>query len=132
MSIEKAERINLRDMHKYKELKLWQKSIDLVTQVYLLTRSFPQGEKFGLVSQINRSAVSIPSNIAEGAGRNSDKEFIQFLSIAHASSYELETQLIISKNLNYLTIEELNQLSEQIEEVQKMNYSIQLKFKQKG
>jgi four helix bundle protein len=118
-------------MHKYKELKLWQKSIDLVTQVYLLTRSFPQGEKFGLVSQINRSAVSIPSNIAEGAGRNSDKEFIQFLSIAQASSYELETQLIISKNLNYLTIEELNHLSEQIEEVQKMNYSIQLKFKQK-
>jgi four helix bundle protein len=131
LSIEKAERINLRDMHKYKELKLWQKSIDLVTSVYLLTRSFPQEEKFGLVSQINRSAVSIPSNIAEGAGRNSDKEFIQFLSIAQASSYELETQLIISKNLNYLTIEELNHLSEQIEEVQKMNYSIQLKFKQK-
>ena len=87
-------------MHKYKELKLWQKSIGLVTSVYLLTRSFPQFENFGLVSQINRSAVSIPSNIAEGAGRNSDKEFIHFLSIAQASSYELETQLIISKNLN--------------------------------
>lgn len=118
-------------MHKYKELKLWQKSIDLVTSVYLLTRSFPQGEKFGLVSQINRSAVSIPSTIAEGAGRNSDKEFIQFLSIAHASSYELETQLIISRNLNYLSVEELNHLIKQIEEVQKMNYSIQSKFKQK-
>ncbi len=118
-------------MHKYKDLKLWQKSIDLVTSVYLLTRSFPNDEKFGLVSQINRSAVSIPSNIAEGAGRNSDKEFIQFLSIAQASSYELETQLIISKNLNYISIEELKYLSEQIEEVQKMNYSIQLKFGQK-
>jgi len=118
-------------MHKYKDLKLWQKSIDLVTSVYLLTRSFPNDEKFGLVSQINRSAVSIPSNIAEGAGRNSDKEFIQFLSIAQASSYELETQLIISKNLNYISIEELKYLSEQIEEVQKMNYSIQLKFRQK-
>jgi four helix bundle protein len=119
-------------MHKYKELKLWQKSIVLVTSVYLVTRSFPQFENFGLVSQINRSAVSIPSNIAEGAGRNSDKEFIHFLSIAQASSYELETQLIISKNLNYLSLEELNHLSELIEEVQKMNYSIQLKFKQKG
>lgn len=118
-------------MHKYKELKLWQKSIDLVTSVYLLTHSFPNVEKFGLVSQINRSAVSIPSNIAEGAGRNSDKEFVQFLSIAQASSYELETQLIISKNLNYLSLEELNHLLEQIEEVQKMNYSIQSKFKQK-
>jgi len=118
-------------MHKYKELKLWQKSIDLVTSVYLSTRTFPQDEKFGLVVQINRSAVSIPSNIAEGAGRNSDKEFMQFLSIAHASSYELETQLIISKNLNYLTLEELNHISEQIEEIQKMNYSMQTKLKQK-
>lgn len=73
-------------MHKYKELKLWQKSIELVTSVYLKTHAFPKDEKFGLVSQINRFAVSIPSNIAEGAGRNSDKEFIQFLSIAQASS----------------------------------------------
>lgn len=118
-------------MHKYKELKLWQKSIDLVTRIYLTTKSFPETEKFGLISQINRSAVSIPSNIAEGAGRNSDKEFLQFLSIAHASSFELETQLIISKNLNYLSVEELELLIIQIEEVQKMNYSIQSKFKQK-
>lgn len=118
-------------MHKYKELKLWQKSIDLVTRIYLTTKSFPETEKFGLISQINRSAVSSPSNIAEGAGRNSDKEFLQFLSIAHASSFELETQLIISKNLNYLSVEELELLIIQIEEVQKMNYSIQSKFKQK-
>lgn len=118
-------------MHKYKELKLWQKSIDLVTRIYLTTKSFPETEKFGLISQINRAAVSIPSNIAEGAGRNSDKEFLQFLSIAHASSFELETQLIISKNLNYLSVEELELLIIQIEEVQKMNYSIQSKFKQK-
>ena len=86
-------------MHQYKELKLWQKSIDMVTRIYALTRDFPQNEKFGLVSQINRSAVSIPSNIAEGAGRNSDKEFVYFLAIAHGSSFELETQLIISRNL---------------------------------
>ena len=103
----------------------------MVTNIYLSTCSFPDSEKFGLISQINRAAVSIPSNIAEGAGRNSDKEFIQFLSIAQASSFELETQLIISKNLNYLSVEDLDQLTIQIEEVQKMNYSIQSKFKQK-
>jgi four helix bundle protein len=119
-------------MHKYKELKLWQKSIDLVTSIYLSTRSFPSVEKFGLVSQINRAAVSIPSNIAEGAGRNSDKEFLHFLSIAQASSYELETQLIISKNLNYLSVGVLDQLTIQIEKIQKMNYSIQSKFKKKA
>lgn len=86
-------------MHQYKELKLWQKSIDLVTRIYSLTREFPPAEKFGLVSQINRSAISIPSNIAEGAVRNSDRKFVQFLTISHASSFELETQLIISKKL---------------------------------
>jgi len=118
-------------MHKYKELKLWHKSMDLVTSVYFVTRTFPDFEKFGLVAQINRSAVSIPSNIAEGAGRNSDKEFLQFLSIAHASSYELETQLLISKNLNYLKPDELNHITEQISEVQRMNYSVQQKLKQK-
>ncbi|HEY1010321.1 MAG: four helix bundle protein [Daejeonella sp.] len=118
-------------MHKYKELKLWQKSIDLVTRVYALTRNFPQLEKFGLVSQINRSAVSIPSNIAEGAGRNSDKEFVQFLAFAHASSYELETQLIISNKLEYISSEDLVDLTDQLTELQKMNFAIQLKLKQK-
>jgi len=118
-------------MHKYKELKLWQKSIDLVTTVYNLTRNFPPVEKFGLVSQLNRSAVSIPSNIAEGAGRNSDKEFIQFLAFAQGSSYELETQLIISKNLEYITIEDLTSLTDQIVELQKMNFVLQSKMKPK-
>jgi len=118
-------------MHQYKELKLWQKSIDLVTMIYSLTREFPAGEKFGLVSQINRSAVSIPSNIAEGAGRNSNKEFVQFLAIAHASSFELETQLIISNNLKYLSTECLAELSDRIIELQKMNYAIQSKLRLK-
>ena len=115
-------------MHQYKELKLWQKAIDLVTSIYSLTREFPTAEKFGLVSQINRSAVSIPSNIAEGAGRNSNKEFVQFLAVAHASSFELETQLIISKNLSYLSIETLNDLTDRIIELQKMNFAIQSKL----
>jgi len=116
-------------MHKYKELIIWKKAINLVTEIYVFTGAFPDKERFNLISQINRAAVSIPSNIAEGAGRNSDKEFVQFLSIAHASSYELETQLIVSNNLGYLKQEDLNKLLESIEELQKMNFSLQQKLK---
>jgi four helix bundle protein len=116
-------------MHKYKELKIWQKAIELVTEVYNLTTNFPDKERFGLVNQINRASVAIPSNIAEGAGRNSDKEFLHFLSIAHASSYEAETQLIIAKNLNYITMDELDVLINRINEWQKMSYSFQSKLK---
>ncbi len=90
-------------MHNYKKLEVWQESVNLVTEVYLLTNSFPDKEKFSLISQINRSAVSIPSNIAEGAGRLSKKEFIQFLGYAIASSYELETQLLIAFNLKFIS-----------------------------
>jgi len=116
-------------MHKYKELIIWKKAINLVTEIYVVTSAFPDKERFNLISQINRAAVSIPSNIAEGAGRNSDKEFVQFLSIAHASSYELETQLIVSNNLGYLKQENLNKILESIEELQKMNFSLQQKLK---
>ncbi|MGE8377973.1 four helix bundle protein [Sphingobacterium sp. GVS05A] len=115
-------------MHNYKELILWQKSITLVSDVYKATATFPDRERFNLISQINRAAVSIPSNIAEGAGRNSDKEFVQFLAIAHASTYEVETQLIISKNLGYLSEEDLEGLLEKLEELQKMNYIFQQKL----
>lgn len=116
-------------MHQYKNLTLWTKSITLVTKVYKLTASFPDKERFNLINQINRAAVSVPSNIAEGAGRNSDKEFKQFLAIAHASSFELETQLIISYNLGYLLQSVLDELLKEINEVQKMNYSLQMKLK---
>src|SRR4051794_27864423 len=109
-------------MHKYKELKIWQRAMELVTDIYKVTARFPDKERFGLISQINRASVSIPSNIAEGAGRNSTKEFLRFLSIAHASSYETETQLIISRNLNYLSINELDVLTEKLNEWQKMSY----------
>jgi four helix bundle protein len=116
-------------MHKYKELIIWKKAIDLVTEIYLVTGSFPDKERFNLISQINRATVSIPSNIAEGAGRNSDKEFVQFLAISHASSYELETQLIVSRNLGYIQQEDLNKLLESIEQLQKMNFALQQKLK---
>jgi four helix bundle protein len=80
--------------HNYRELKVWQKAIDLVIKVYKLTNQFPTTEKYGLVSQINRAVVSIPSNIAEGCSRISNKDFQHFLSMALGSAFELETQLI--------------------------------------
>ncbi len=84
-------------MHNLKELKIWNKAIDLTVDVYKATASFPSEERYGLTSQARRSAVSIPSNIAEGAGRNSNKEFSNFLGIANGSSYELQTQLVIKQ-----------------------------------
>jgi four helix bundle protein len=118
-------------MNNFKELKVWQKSVDLATKVYLTTKLFPSEEKFGLVSQMNRSVVSIPSNIAEGAGRGSKKEFSNYLSIATGSSYELETQLIIAKNLNYINTQNINELSAILSEIQRMLYSLQKKLKTK-
>ena len=103
--------------------------MELVTDIYKTTSIFPDKERFGLISQINRAAVSIPSNIAGGAGRNSDKDFLRFLSMSHASSYETETQLIISYNLNYLSEEELEVLTDKINEWQKMSYSFQSRLK---
>src|SRR5665213_892921 len=116
-------------MHNYKQLKIWNKSIDLVVDVYEATAEYPKEEKYGLISQMRRSAVSIPSNIAEGAGRNSDKEFRQFLAVSHGSSYELETQVIVSERLELLTKEVSDDLCEKINEVQKMNYHLQAKLK---
>ena len=116
-------------MHNYKQLKVWNKSIDLVVDIYKATAEFPKEEKFGLISQMRRSAVSIPSNIAEGAGRNSDKEFRHFLAVSHGSSYELETQVIVSERLKLLTKGVSDDLCEKINEVQKMNYHLQAKIK---
>lgn len=102
----------------YKELIVWQKSIQLVKAVYVVSESFPKSELYGLTSQMRRAAVSIPSNIAEGYKRKGRLEFLQFLSIAEASAAELETQIIIAKDL-YLKIE--YKITEQLlEEVQKI------------
>ena len=115
-------------MNNYRELKVWQKSMDLVEKVYEIVSSFPKEEKYGLISQIQRSAVSIPSNIAEGAGRNSNKEFRNFLGIANGSSNELVTQLIISMKVNYVKENELDAIFSLITEIQKMNFSLIKKF----
>ena len=107
-------------MNKFKELKVWQEAIELAAEIYKITEQFPSKETYGLVSQINRSAVSIASNIAEGAGRNSNKEFNQFLGIALGSLYELETQLIIGNRIGYLTSETNEQLLIRITTISKM------------
>jgi len=86
----------------HKELDVWKESIEFVVEIYKITGTFPKEELYGLISQIRRSSISIPSNIAEGSARNSDKEFIQFLYISLGSMAELETQIIISKELNYI------------------------------
>lgn len=86
-------------MHKFKELQVWQNSVNLATEIYQLTNSYPGNEIYGLTSQLRRCSISISSNIAEGAGRYGKKEFQHFLNIAYGSLFELETQLIISKNL---------------------------------
>lgn len=86
----------------HKDLEVWKKSIEFVTEIYKITESFPEKEKFEITLQLRRSAISIPSNIAEGAARASDKEFKQFLYVALGSLSELETQLIISINIEYL------------------------------
>jgi len=88
-------------MH-YKELEVWKEAMDLVKQVYTLTNYYPKDEKFGIVSQIRRSAVSIPSNIAEGSVKHSDKETLRFLDIALGSLAELDTQMIISNDIGYI------------------------------
>jgi four helix bundle protein len=104
----------------YKELIVWSESMELVKEIFLLTNSFPKSEIYGLISQMRRAAVAIPSNIAEGFGRRSLKASIQFYSIAYASGLELETQLIISKNLNMGTEESFKISESLLLEVSKM------------
>ncbi|MBR1498629.1 MAG: four helix bundle protein [Bacteroidaceae bacterium] len=107
-------------MKSHKDLIVWQKSMDHVAAIYVATKAFPKEELFGIVSQMRRAAVSIPSNIAEGYGRLYDRETVKFLSNALGSASELETQLIISKDLGYLLIEEFQKLISQIEEIIRM------------
>jgi len=111
-------------MTSHKDLKVWQKGIELVKSIYEITQLFPSNEQFGLVSQMRRAAVSIPSNIAEGCGRNSDKELIHFLYIALGSASELETQIIISQELSLLQPEKSEQMQSLIFEIIKMISSL--------
>ena len=112
-------------MHNFKELKVWQASMEISKAVFVVTRLFPSDERFTLIAQMMRSAISIPSNIAEGCGRKSNKEFYQYLNISLGSSFELETQLILAKEFNYITEASFTPLQSQLIEVQRMVTGLQ-------
>jgi four helix bundle protein len=107
-------------IHSYRDLKVWQAGVDLVTRIYKLTEKFPKSESFGLAGQIQRAAVSVPSNIAEGHARGSGKEFCRFILIGLGSLAELETQMVISENLGYTSRDETQPIFESAEQIGKM------------
>jgi four helix bundle protein len=111
-------------MHNFKELKVWQLSRNLVKEIYEITSNFPSEEKYGLISQLRRCAVSIPTNIAEGSGRNTDKDFAQFLNISLGSAFELETLLILSFDVQLISEEDLESFTKKISEIQKMTFGL--------
>jgi len=114
----------------YKDLEIWKKGILLSMEIYSLTSTFPLNEQYGLTSQIRRATTSIPANIAEGYGRESGKNYIQFLKISRGSLYELDTFLTIALGLKYLTKEQRNHLNDKTEELSKMINSLIKKINQ--
>jgi four helix bundle protein len=111
-------------MHNFKELKVWQKARHLVKETYILTKKFPKEEMFALTSQVKRAVVSISSNIAEGCGRGTNKQLHYFLEVAQGSSCELETELILSFDLEFITEEELTRVQSSLIEIQRMLQSL--------
>lgn len=111
-------------MNNFRELVVWQKSINFVVKIYEITRVFPKEERFNLIPQMQRAATSIPSNIAEGAGRDTNNSFKHFLTIAIGSAHEVETQIIISKQLSYLNEESYSLLIMELTGIQKMLYAL--------
>lgn len=107
-------------MHRYKELEVWKQSRSFCKIIYVITTQFPADEKFGLVSQLRRAGVSIPSNIAEGASRNSNKDFSRFIEIAIGSCYEIETQLILATDIGFLKEKETTEALEKLSRIIKM------------
>ncbi len=116
----------------YKELLVWQKALLVTRNVYRLTRSFPSEERFGLIAQMRRAAVSIPSNIAEGQARRTTREFIQFLSHSEGSLAELETQMLISVDLAYCHKAEASPIFVDLDELRKMLNALRRKLERKG
>ena len=115
-------------MRNFKELKIWQKGFQIAVNSFKLTSTFPKEDKFGITSQITKAAVSIPSNIAEGSSRSSEKDYNRFIEISLGSSFELETQLLISADVNYGNIEIRNEMLKDIDEEQKMLISFMNKL----
>lgn len=116
-------------MHNFEKLKIWQKAMDIASDIYKISLLLPEDEKFNLIHQIKKCAVSIPSNIAEGSGRNSNKEFIHFLGVANESTFELITQLMLAKRLNLISEDIIQPLINQLVEVSNMNFSFQKSLK---
>lgn len=116
-------------MHNFEKLKIWQKEMDIASEVYKITSLLPDDEKFNLIHQIKKCAVSIPSNIAEGSGRNHNKEFIQFLGIANGSTFELITQLMLAKRLKLIPEEIVQPIISQLIEISNMSFSFQKSLK---
>ncbi|MBP6558581.1 MAG: four helix bundle protein [Flavobacterium sp.] len=116
-------------MKTFRDLFIWQKAMTLVTNTYQTTQKFPKEELFGLTSQIRRSAISLPSNIAEGYGRESNKEFSRFINIAISSLFEFQTQIEIAKNINYLNENEFKNLYDETRELEAMIISFSKKLK---
>lgn len=119
-------------MSNFRNLLVWQKSMSLTTKIYNSTKQFPKEEIFGLTSQIRRSSISIPSKIAEGFGRDSNKEYLRFLNISIGSLFEMQTQLEIAKNIQYLNEEEFNNLYENSREIERMLVSFISKIKERN
>lgn len=117
-------------VNSYRDLLVWQKAMTLVTDVYAVTQAFPSTEVYGLTSQIRRCAVSIPSNIAEGYGRNATGDYKRFLQMAVGSLFELQTQIEIAHNLNYITKDGYEAFAQKTYELDKMLYSLINKIKQ--
>ena len=115
-------------MHNYKKLKVWHKSLELNKTIYELTKLLPRTEQYNLVSQLNRASVSVPSNISEGAAKKSDNEFAYYLGIAAGSCNEINTQLEMCVNLNFLQQEQINIALSQVDEIQKILRSLRNKF----
>jgi four helix bundle protein len=107
-------------MKNYKELQIWKKGIDLVKETYILSKQIPDTEKFGLIAQMTRAAVSVPANIAEGSGRNSDKDYSRFLDIALGSAFEVQTYFVIAREMKWIKETELTKAEILLEEEIKM------------
>jgi four helix bundle protein len=113
----------------YRDLVVWQKSMALCVEIYKTCGAFPQSELYGLADQMKRAAVSVPSNIAEGQGRQHVKEFLHFVSVANGSLAELDTQRILAENLNFICPERSASLDKRITEIRKMLYMLRAKLK---
>ena len=115
----------------HKNLEVWKQSIDFVTEIYKLTNLFPKEELYGLVQQMRRSAVSVPSNIAEGCGRKGNAETIQFLYIAAGSTSEIETQIIIANKIGFLSIDETEKIISQLDQIKRLLFGLIKSYKNK-